>query len=96
MSSYVWRDGQFVDKKTGEPMDKPYAGQIVAPRIMRDIPEYRSPINGKLITSRSERREDLARNDCVELDPPKRPRGFKNARFAKKHGLPLNEELVRK
>jgi hypothetical protein len=91
MSTYVWRDG-WVCKKTGEPMPKPYAGKVVSPRIMRDIPEYRSPINGALITSRSQRREDLARSDCVELDPPKRPRGFKNARFAAKHNLPINPE----
>jgi hypothetical protein len=93
MKRFVWRDGQFVDRKTGAPMDKPYAGQVVAPRVMSDIPEYRSPIDGTLITSRSQRREDLKRNDCVEVDPPKRPRGFKNERFAKRHGLPINPEL---
>lgn len=95
MSVYVWRNG-WVDKKTGAPMPKPYAGQVVAPMVVSDIPEYRSPINGELITSRSQRREDLKKNGCVEIDPPKRPRGFKNARFARKHGLPLNPELVSK
>jgi len=91
MATYVFRDGKFVDKRTGEPMPKPYAGQICAPQVMRDTPEYRSPIDGTLITSRSQRREDLKKHGCVEMDPPKRPRGFKNARFAKKHGLPLNQ-----
>ena len=43
------------------------------------------------ITSRTHRREDLKRNDCVEVDPPKKPRGFKNERYAKKHNLPLME-----
>ena len=38
------------------------------------------------------RREDLARNGCVEVEPRRKPRGFKNARFAKKRGLPLNQE----
>ena len=95
MTTYVWRDGQFVDKRTGEPMHKPYEGQICAPMICPDIPEYRSPIDGSLISSRSARREDLKKNDCYEIDPPK-PRGFKNARFAAKHGLPLNPELVNK
>lgn len=91
MTTYVWRDG-WKDKRTGEPMPKPFAGQICAPMVVSDIPEYRSPINGALITSRSHRREDLARHDCVEIDPPKRPRGFKNARFAVKHNLPINPE----
>ena len=69
------------------------------PSLMRDIEEYRSPINGKPITSRSHRREDLKANGCVEWEPGigtkhKREKGFKNARFARKHGLPLNERAL--
>ena len=30
---------------------------------------YRSPIDDKPITTMSQRREDLARNDCIEYDP---------------------------
>ena len=92
MKRYRWSPdrGTMIDAD-GFPMlnQEERARPIVAPMVMRDIPEYRSPIDGKPITSRSERREDLKRNDCVEVDPPKRPRGFKNPRFAKKHGLPL-------
>lgn len=90
MTRYVWDSKTFTfrDRKTGEPMKIDHPGAICAPMVMRDIPEYRSPIDGSLITSRSQRREDLKRNDCVEVDPPKK-RGFKNARFAKKHNLPL-------
>lgn len=69
--------------------------QIRTPQVMRDIPEYRSPIDGKMITSRSYRREDLKANDCVEVDPPKRPRGYKNERFAKKRGLKMNPEIAK-
>lgn len=87
---YVWRDNQFVDRSTGEPMPKPHKGKICAPMIMPDIPEYHSPITGALISSRSTQREDLKRNDCVLAEPSKR--GFKNKRFAKKHGLPLRED----
>lgn len=96
MTTYVWRGDHFADKRTGEPMHLPYAGEIVAPMVVPDIPDYRSPIDGRVIGSRSARREDLARNNCVEVDPPRRPRGFKNPAYAKKHGLPLNEELVGK
>ena len=71
------------------------------PTLMRDIDEYLSPIDGKPITSRSHRREDLKANGCVEWEPGigtkfKREKGFKNPRFARKHGLPLNEEAREK
>ena len=93
MARYVRKNGQFVNVTTGEPMHKPYEGQICTPMVVRDIPEYRSPIDGKLITSRSSRREDLKRNGCVEYEPSLSPTGgkpsFKNERFAKKHGLPV-------
>lgn len=72
-----------------------------APSIMRDIQEYRSPIDGKPIGSRSTRREDLKANDCVEWEPgigkkagaDKRTPGlYRNPKFAKKRGLPLSEQ----
>lgn len=90
MTRYVWDSNSFIfrDRKTGEPMQVKDDNAICMPMVRSDIPEYRSPIDGKLITSRSHRREDLARNGCVEMDPPKRPRGFKNKRFTKRHNLP--------
>jgi hypothetical protein len=93
--TYIFRNGEFVEKKTGEAMVL-RKGPIAAPMVMRDTPEYRSPVDGRLIGSRSERREDLKRNNCIEWDPALSPtRGkaeFKNARFAKKHNLPLSEK----
>ena len=90
MTRYVWDSQSFIfrDRKTGEPMQVKDDNAICMPMVRSDIPEYRSPIDGTLITSRSHRREDLARNGCVEMDPPKRPRGFKNKRFTKRHNLP--------
>jgi hypothetical protein len=93
---YVWRNGQFVSPKDNSPMPIPEREGVCAPRIQSDIPEYRSPIDGRPITSRTHRREDLKRNDCVEIDPPKNRRGYKNARFAAKHGLPLREDVAEK
>jgi hypothetical protein len=92
MARYSWKDGLgFVDKSTGEPMAIPTRSEICAPRVMSDIPEYRSPVGDhKMITSRSERREDLKRNNCVELPPREKSRGFKNPAFAAKYNLPLN------
>jgi len=76
-------------------MEKPFAGQICAPMVMSDIPDYQSPIDGRVIGSRSERREDLKRNNCVEYEPSMSPtKGkFKNAAFCKKHGLEVSEEF---
>ena len=37
--------------------------------VIGDTPDYTSPIDGKLISGRKQRREDLKRNNCVEYDP---------------------------
>jgi hypothetical protein len=92
MPRYTWKHGiGFVDA-AGERMPLPEISEIMAPEIISYIPEYRSPIYGKLISSRSSQREDLKVNDCILLEPRKKPRGYKNAAWAKKRGLPLNYE----
>lgn len=93
MPRYVWKGDGFYDRD-GNPMDKPFEGQICMPTIQSDIPEYRSPIDGRPITSRSHRREDLARNNCVDArDLPSMGGKFRNPRFTAKHNLPLAEEF---
>lgn len=91
MTRYVWRDGAFRHPSTNELMPMPERDGVCCPRVISDIEEYRSPIDGSLITSRSHRREDLLKNGCVEA-PPCKKRGFKNPEFAAKRGLELNEE----
>jgi hypothetical protein len=71
MARYVWRDGQFIDKSTGEAMFVPQRDGICMPRVISDVPEYESPASGKMITSRSQQRDDLKRHDCVLSDKPK-------------------------
>lgn len=93
---YVFRGGQFVDPNTNEPMPLPEGDGVVMPMIQSDIQPYYSPCDGRLIGSRSARREDLARNNCVPYEPiGNMPKGLKNPRFAKKHGLEhmLTEEV---
>lgn len=94
MGIFVWKDGGFVDKRSGEAMALPQRGRIVTPFVLSDIPEYRSPIDGKLITSRSQRREDLKANNCIDARELPSPTGgkFRNKRFCEKYGLPLSEE----
>lgn len=74
---------------------------FATPMIWRDIPNYRSPIDGKWITSRSHRREDLKINNCVPWEPgmgaksgasKRTPGKYRNPKFARKRGLPLSEE----
>jgi hypothetical protein len=42
------------------------------PMIMRDTPEYLSPLGTGLISGRAQRREDLKRGNCREVDPSER------------------------
>lgn len=70
-------------------------GPLALPTVISDIPEYASPIDGRMITSRSERRDDLKRNGCVEYEPSLSPTKGKirNHEFAKKRGLTVSEEF---
>ena len=40
-----------------------------APAVRPEIPEYFSPVTGRPISSRSQRREDLARTGSLEWEP---------------------------
>jgi hypothetical protein len=95
MTVYKRKNGILVDAN-GTPMELPKRGEVCVPFIVSDIPDYVSPVDGRLISGRAQRREDLKRNNCVEYEPSMSPtkgkREFKNARFAKKHGLKLSEE----
>ncbi len=96
MGIYVFRNGAFFDKYTGKAMIVPTREKLCAPTVISDIPAYRSPIDGKLITSRSQRREDLKANGCVEYEPSLSPtKGkFRNKQFCAKRGLQVSEEFL--
>jgi hypothetical protein len=66
---------------------------VCLPRVQSDIEPYRSPIDGRVVSSRSEQRDDLARNGCV-LAEPKKKRGYRNPDWAIKRGLPLSEQAL--
>ncbi|MBX4931290.1 hypothetical protein [Rhizobium bangladeshense] len=98
MAVYVRKNGVMVEKATGSPMltDEDRAKPIAVPFVMSDIPEYRSPIDGRLIGSRTQRRDDLKRNGCVEYEPSISPTKGKirNKAFAAKRGLKVSEEYL--
>jgi hypothetical protein len=97
MTRYILRDGQRVSASTGEPMltEEQRKAPLALPTVISDIPEYQSPIDGRWITSRSERRDDLARNNCVPYEESMSPtKGrIKNAAFAAKRGLKVSDEF---
>lgn len=63
---YVFRNGEFVERKTGEPMSAP--DRIAMPMLMKDV-HYKSPLSGKEVTSRSQRREEMKVHNVREVEP---------------------------
>lgn len=74
--TYVYIDGEFVEKKRDESGRYHY--------VMPDIQPYKSMIDGKMVTSRSEHRRHLKANNCIEVgneDPLKHgPKPAKDTR----------------
>ncbi len=90
MPTYVMRNGQMVDKATGEPMltDEQRAGPVPTPQVYGDLPGYRSPIDGKWVEGRRARKYDLESNGCVDANEVSSgPKKLKNKRFIEKRGL---------
>ena len=76
---------------------------LPCPTVRGDIEEYRSPIDGKLITSRSQRREDLKANGCIEWEPGINQSASKGLRstgekrqpgWSRKHQRPIKDGLL--
>lgn len=93
-ATYVYdaEQGRMVHKETRAPM---VSGEFkpVLPQVVSDTPGYRSPVDGRWVEGRRQRRYDLESNGCIDAnDLPNRPQGFKNERFAKKYNLPMKEE----
>ena len=87
---YFFRDGAWRTRE-GVPMPLPPGNEPCAPLyVVSDIADYRSPIDGRPVSSRSTRRDDLKRHGCVEAEPRK-PRGYKNPKFAGPRGLAIQE-----
>ena len=62
-----------MDKKTRKLVEVTGApARQSAPFIWRDIPEYASPLGTGLVTSRSQRKEELKRHGCREVEPSER------------------------
>ena len=91
MASYVWRDGKFVDKRSGDPLlsERERKSKVITmPYVRGDLPGYVSPVTGKWIEGRAARREDLARTGCREVDPSEHKPIYQNYEFCQKHRKP--------
>jgi hypothetical protein len=54
------------DRKTHEMVEIPWDSkrEALAPAVFGDLPAYTSPIDGRVVDGRKQRREDLKRNNC--------------------------------
>lgn len=52
------------DPALGHLVEVSYSAERVAPDVYGDLPAYTSPIDGKLVDGRAQRREDLKRHGC--------------------------------
>ena len=97
MAKYVFRDGAWIDKQTGEPMQVPARDGLCVPKVIHDIEPFVSPADGTYVSGRAAKRDNLKANNCVDANEVPRtgmaPKGqFRNKRFASKHNLPLADE----
>lgn len=73
------------------------ARHAAGPFIVSDIPEYKSPLGTGIVSSRSQRREELKRHNCREVDPSEWKPGFYNRKYAQATGREwLGEKPVAK
>jgi hypothetical protein len=73
--------GNLVERKTGEPLAAP--DRIASPMLVRDV-HYKSPLSGKPVTSRSQRREEMKIHEVRELDPSEFTPTYRSKKYAER------------
>lgn len=53
-----------------------------------DLPEYISPVTGRPVDGRTERREEMKRHNLREVEPSEFKPCYRNPDFVKKHNIP--------
>ena len=89
-----WEGAGLYHKKHGTAFPRTQRAELCAPMVMHDTPAYFSVVSSKWVEGRRERREDLKRTGCIEMDrdygrgmprkPHKRP--LLNKAFAERNG----------
>ena len=94
MPTYVLRNGEMVNKETGEPMltQEERAMPPSSPQIMGFKP-YACPITGDEIRTLEQHNANLKKHNCVEQKELGSPTNgeIRNKRFADKHGLKVSD-----
>lgn len=93
---YIWDSeaqdfvdpGQYYASKAAE-RDRSRSS-LAVPYIQGDI-EYISPLTGKPVTSRSERREELKRNNCREADPSEFTPKYQDPKYERRYSKRARE-----
>lgn len=81
---YVFdRDGDLVERKTGEPLNGNMPDRVASPMLMRDV-AYKSPLSGKPISSRSQRREEMKVHNVREVDPGEFKPVYRSKKWARR------------
>lgn len=90
MPVYVWREGHWRDKATGE--RAPMRDGLCTPMFVHDIAPYQSPVTGEVISGRAAKRDDLKRHNCVDAADLPSPTGgkFRTRKMVEKYRLPEN------
>lgn len=60
---------EYRARKASERQRWAKSSELPCPQVMRDIPEYVSPLGTGVVSSRSQRREEFKRYGCREVDP---------------------------
>jgi hypothetical protein len=93
MTTYVYRNGEWVDKETLVFTVNKASAKFT---VIKDTPEYVSPMSGKLVSSRRERREEMKVYNVREVETSECKLGYKNKRFMAKHGITNERASERK
>jgi hypothetical protein len=84
--TYVMVDGEFVERKRDSKGQYHY--------VMPDIQPYKSMIDGRMITSRSQHRRHLKANNCIEVGNEDPTRFVKQPKVENKRLEVLRHQLA--
>lgn len=70
--------------------------RVCMPRVQSDTPAYMSVVSNKLIDGKRERREDLKRSGCREVDPSEGPVACRTEKWARRLGLPQEDLSIKR
>ncbi len=103
MPTYVIYNGELIDKRD-RPEGAVARAEFPTPAV-KGFQEYRSPIDGRLITCPKQRRDDLRAHGCVEWEPGINQSATKGRRnmgegegrrpdWSRKHNRPIKDGLL--